>query len=376
MMIRFRKVTRDLTTAFGRSVMLIVAISIGLIGMGVILGAYSVIKREMKANYMATLPASATLEVHDSISADVVNAARTFPGILEAERHATIVARMKVQDRWYPILLFVVDNFSDIRTNKFNRISGETTPSTGHMLVEQTAFGVMQAQEGSNLRIKLGTRELTLKISGTVHDPSLAPAWQEQAGYGYISMSTLRLLLPEAAFDQLRIVVADRQDSRTHITQTARALASRLDELGVRTHEIQVPPPGKHPHEGQMTTVMTMFIIFSLMVLVLASILVATTMETVMVKEIRQIGMMKAVGARVSQIVALYGSLILVLCLVACILAIPTGWIGARLFYNALAGLLNIYHSRRQYPSMDRTCAAGCRNIVATCSCNRPRSAR
>ena len=148
MMIRFRKVTRDLTTAFGRSVMLIVAISIGLIGMGVILGAYSVIKREMKANYMATLPASATLEVHDSISTDVVNAVRTFPGILEAERHATIVARMKVQDRWYPILLFVVDDFSDIRTNKFNRISGETTPSLGHMLVEQTAFGVMQARKG------------------------------------------------------------------------------------------------------------------------------------------------------------------------------------------------------------------------------------
>ena len=61
-MIRYRKVLRDLTSNGARTTMLIAAIAIGLLALGVILGAYTVIKREMKANYMATVPASATLE--------------------------------------------------------------------------------------------------------------------------------------------------------------------------------------------------------------------------------------------------------------------------------------------------------------------------
>jgi putative ABC transport system permease protein len=341
-MIRYRKVLRDLTSNAARTTMLIAAIAIGLLALGVILGAYTVIKREMKANYMATVPASATLEVEDSIPLSVLAYARTFPGVRDAERHATIVARMKVQERWYPLLLFVIDDFRDMRTNKFSHVSGASVPDVRHMLVEQTAYGVMQAGEGSNLVIRLANTELNVKLSGTVHDPSLAPAWQEQAGYGYITLSTLRLLAPDAALNELRIVTAREPQLRENIVETARALSASLASKGVHVHEIQVPPPGKHPHEGQMSTVMTMFVIFSILVVILACILVATSMETIMVKEIRQIGVMKSIGAKEGQIVLLYGSLIVVLGVVACAVAIPTGRIGASIFSRQLAGLLNI----------------------------------
>jgi putative ABC transport system permease protein len=341
-MIRYRKVLRDLTSNAARTTMLIAAIAIGLLALGVILGAYTVIKREMKANYMATAPASATLEVEDSISLSTLAYARTFPGVLDAERHATIVARMKVQERWYPLLLFVIDNFRDMRTNKFTVVSGASVPEVGQMLVEQTAFGVMQAREGSNLVIRLANTELNVKLSGTVHDPSLAPAWQEQAGYGYITLSTLRLLTPDAGLNELRIATAQQPQFREDIVETTRALSASLASRGVHVHEIQVPPPGKHPHESQMSTVMTMFVIFSILVLILASILVATSIETIMVKEIRQIGVMKSIGAKEGQIILLYGSLIVVLGVVACVVAVPTGRIGAGLFSQQLAGLLNI----------------------------------
>jgi putative ABC transport system permease protein len=342
MTIRLRKVVRDLSLEYGRSAMLITAIFIGASAVGIILGAYAVLKREMKVNYMATVPASATLEVNDSLSVDVVAAAKSFEGITLAERRTTIVARMKVENRWYPLLLFVVDNFDDIQTNKFTTISGEKIATTGNMLVEQTAYGVMHRNEGDSLIVKTENSSLKLRLSGTVHDPSLAPAWQEQAGYGYISMKTLKLLLPDAKFNQLRIVVSEHPESREHISKVARALSEHLTTMGVSVHEIQIPSPGKHPHEGQLTTVMTIFILFSVLILILASILVATVMETVMVKEIRQIGVMKTIGAQTTQIFGIYVLTIAVLAFVACLLAIPTARIGAAAFYRMLAGLLNI----------------------------------
>src|SRR5437899_9614563 len=105
---RYLKVLRDLTSDYGKNFMLVLAIAIGVFGIGVILGGYSVINREMRSNYMGTVPASATLEMKDSIPSELMESIRSFPGIKDAERHATISARMKVGEKWYPLLLFVV----------------------------------------------------------------------------------------------------------------------------------------------------------------------------------------------------------------------------------------------------------------------------
>src|SRR6188474_831785 len=136
------------------------------------------------------------------------------------------------------------------------------------MLVELTAFVVMQANEGDELTIKTPNGEpQKIKLVGTVHDPGLAPAWQEQAGYGYITLSTLHWLGETQSFDQLRILVSEKQDSKQSITDKAASVADWLKEQGHNVHEIQVPPPGKHPHQSQMNAVMMIFIVFSYMIL-------------------------------------------------------------------------------------------------------------
>ncbi len=343
MKIRYRKVIRDLTSDYSKNLMFVLAIGIGVFGIGSILGGYSVIKREMKDNYMGTVPASATIEIEGKISKGLVDTIKQFSGIAEAERHATIIARMKVGEKWYPLLLFIIDDYKDKRTNKVYHISGESEPSTGTMLVERTAYGVMQAKEGDEIIIKTPNGEpQKLKLVGTVHDPGLAPAWQEQSGYGYITLSTLRLLGETQDFDQLRILVSEHSDSKEHITKKAQEVAAQLTKAGYDVHEIQVPPPGKHPHQGQMSTVMTIFIIFSFLILILGSILVATSMATLMVKQIRQIGVMKTIGATSSQVSRMYLVMILLLCIVALAIAIPLSTLAAAGFYNQIAVLLNL----------------------------------
>jgi len=343
MQTRYSKVIRDLTSDYSKNFMLVLAIAIGVFGIGSILGGYSVIKREMTDNYMSTIPASATIELEDSITRGLVDSVKRFPGIKEVERHATLVARMKVGEKWYPLLLFVVDDFKKKKTNKPFFVSGRNEPSTGTMLVERTAFVMMQAKEGDEIIIKTPHgQSQKIKLTGTVHDPGLAPAWQEQSGYGYITLSTLHGLGETQGFDQLRILVGDQQLSREHITKEAKAVAEQLTQFGYHVHEIQVPPPGKHPHQGQMSAVMSIFIVFSFLILILGSILVATSMATLMVKQIRQIGAMKTIGARSSQITTMYIVMIILLCVIALMIAIPLSRLAASGFYNQIAVLLNI----------------------------------
>jgi putative ABC transport system permease protein len=351
MNIRFLKVIRDLTSDYSKNFMLVLAIAIGVFGIGAILGAYSVLTREMSSNYLGTNPASATIEIDSSISKELLDSVKIFPGIKDAERHATISARMKVGDKWYPMLLFVIDDFKTKQINKIYYDGGEKSPVDGTMVVERTALVVMQAELGDSITVKTpnGT-PLPLKIVGTVHDPGLAPAWQEQGGYGYISLATLKLLGESGSFDQLRILVTNDPFSRSAIVDRAEKLAAWLERRGYKIHEIQVPSPGKHPHQSQMTAVLSIFTIFSYLILLLGSILVATSMATLMVKQVRQIGVMKTVGANSSQVRSLYLLMMLILCAVALVLSIPLSRIAASAFYNQVAVLLNLELADQSIP--------------------------
>lgn len=340
---RYKKVLRDLVSGYAKNAMLVIAMTMGVFGVGAILGGYSVVKREMTANYMGTIPASATLEMEDSITQTLLDSVRRWPGVAQAERHATVSARMRVDDKWFPMLLFVVDDFAHQRTKIARHVSGEQTPPAGTLLVERTALVVMHAQEGDSLLVKTRNGEAKpLKIVGTVHDAGLAPAWQEQAGYGYITLSTLRALGEVGGFYQLRILVSEHVDSREHIETNAKAIAAALKTRNHGVHEIQIPPPGKHPHQSQMSAVMTIFVMFSFLVLVLASILVGTAVATIMVKHVRQIGVMKTLGATSRQIALMYLAMVFALCVVALVIAIPLSRVAAAAFYNQIAVLLNL----------------------------------
>jgi putative ABC transport system permease protein len=351
MQTRYQKVAGDLKADYTKNAMLVIAIAIGVFGIGSILGGYQVINREMTSNYRSTNPASATIELEKGISKDLLDSVKTFPGIKTAERRATVTGRMKVKERWYPILLFIVDDFNQLQLTRFHWLSGEKIPGDGTMLIERTALSMMQANEGDSITIKTpGGEARQILIAGTVHDPGLAPAWQEQAGYAYITLSTLQLLGETQGFDLLRIQVTENEYSAPYITEKAEALSDWLTESGHIIHEIQVPPPGRHPHQSQMNAVLSIFTVFSFMILILGSILVATSMATLMVKQVRQIGVMKTIGGTSWQIGKLYLLMMLILCIMALIVSIPLSRMAAYVFYTQIATLLNLEISDSSIP--------------------------
>ncbi|MBL0347996.1 ABC transporter permease [Candidatus Villigracilis affinis] len=106
--------------------------------------------------------------------------------------------------------------------------------------------------------------------------------------------------------------------------------------------EICIPPPGRHPHQSQMTSVITLFLVFSFMALLLSAILSATMINGLLAQQIRQIGIMKAIGARTRQITGLYLVLIVLLGMAASLIGVPLGIAAGRGFTGVIAQLLNL----------------------------------
>src|SRR6266542_5146914 len=173
------------------------------------------------------------------------------------------------------------------------------------------------------------------------NDPALAPAWQEREGYAYITPATLAWLGETGLLGELKIVVSGSPYDQATVEHTTRDLGVWLQQQGRTVRELQIPPAGQHPHQGQMTSALTMLLSFSLLALLLSAILVATMIAGLLAQQIRQIGAMKTIGARTRQIAIMYVVLILLLSGAALALAMAPGVVVGRTFARTVADLLN-----------------------------------
>lgn len=340
---RWKKLIRDLQSARGRMTMMVVAIGVSVFGVGMILSAYTVLSREMSRNYLGTNPASAFIGL-DRVDDALVQAVSERPGISEAEATSWVQGRAEVSpNEWMPVLLFVYPDFETSHVSTVAPEAGSYPPASQTILVEREVLPMLDLKIGDAIKIQTtnGAKQ-EIKISGTVHDPALAPAWQEQTIYGYITPATLMTLGESETLHILKVVVSDDRYNRNAIDTTVSELAAWLKSQGYVVDEIRIPPPGKHPHQSQMTSVLTLLLVFSVMALVLSAILTATMINALLAQQIRQIGIMKAIGARSIQITGLYLALIALLGFAASLVGVPLGIAAGRGFAGIVAQLLNL----------------------------------
>lgn len=339
---RWRKLAGDLRNARGRLSMMVLAMAVGMFGIATILSAYTILTREISRNYLGTNPASALIEV-DQVTDELADAVRHRPGIADAEAGSSVWARIEVKPgEWMPLLLFVVKDFRAMKIGMFHPESGAWPPPEGSMLLERTALQLVNGKIGREIPVQTpnGPKRKVV-ISGLAHDPGLAPSWQEQTAYGYITPSTLALLGESGTLDTLKVTVSGPSPDMVTIERMVAGLAGWLKQQGHAVGEIRIPPPGKHPHQTQMKAILVMLLLFSLMALVLSAVLTASTIGGLLAQQVRQIGVMKAIGARSSQIAGIYLVLVVLLGSVAVVLGLPPGIAAGRAFAGAIAELLN-----------------------------------
>ena len=336
-----RKVFADLVQEGTRTVLAVCAIAMGIAGFMGVLSAYGILTREMNRSYLATNPASATLRM-DAIDDALMTAVRRHPAIADAEARRVVNSQLKGSGGWANVRLFVVQDYAHMRISKVEPEHGGWPPATGEILIERDALQVARAHIGDDVRVKTAVgKEQKLRVSGTVHDFGLAQARMENLVYGYITPDTL-VQLGEAPYpDRLNLLVAgDRFDER-HIRDVAAVIKRLAESRGHTLHRVDIPTPGEHPHAHIMGILLLAISSFGFCILALSGILVVNLFAAVMAAQVRQIGVMKAVGGTRWQIASLYFSQALILGAAAMLIATPVGILGGRQLSRVMAVFLN-----------------------------------
>lgn len=338
----WRKAFRDFWRERARTVLVVLAIALGISAFAAVLASYAILTRELDSDYLATNPASAVIRV-DSVDDNLVKAILQNAEVSDAEPRRTIRGQIKSgSGQWRNLVLFVVHDYGDIRVSKLVPQRGAWPPSTGEILIERDAFQVARAKIGDAVTVKTANSvEQPLVVSGSVHDVGQAQARMENLVYGYVNLATLVQLGEGPNFDQLNILVARNRFDEAHIRRVVGDVEALIESSGHKVRRVDIPRPGKHPHSDLTGSFLLSMSSFGLFVLVLSGIIVINLLTAMMAAQVRQIGVMKAIGGTRRQIAGIYFGQALFIGIAAILISLPLGLAGSRVLCRYMAVFLN-----------------------------------
>jgi putative ABC transport system permease protein len=306
-----------------------------------VLNTWSLLRRVTHGGYLATNPASATIRT-DSIDDALLERVRALPAIREAGARRTVLARVLVGGAWKTAMLFAAHDLGTVRIGTLQPQSGEWPPREGALTVERSSLEFAGIGIGESLTLRVGDgAELALPVTGVVRDAGLAPGWMEHVVYGFVKPETLVRLGVPSSLDQLQIVVRDAGLDQEAVRRVAYQVKAVVEATGRIVSDVQVPAPGEHIHAAQINSLLYTQGGFGVLALLLSGFLVINLVAAMLAGQVREIGVMKALGAGGGQLAGMYLGLALILGLVASALAIPAAALLGRWYAEFTASLLN-----------------------------------
>lgn len=344
-----RKAFNDLRSSPGRTGLAIVALAVGLWGLGAMLVSFTVLTRDLSENFARTRPPHATLVSEDFGRLDLA-ALRGRREIESAELRDLSLQRIEARPgEWIPLWLFGVEDFTDPALALVRSEQGRKVPPPGTMLIERDGRLISELDVGSVARVRGGGRLHDVPVSGIAFDAAQAPATQDHFIYAYVDKRTYAELAGESANRRL-IVRLNGVRSRSQVEAALRETVAYLESQGIRISSQTIPKLGEHPHQWQLDTLLFLQGGIGLLAFLMGAVLVSQLMASILARQVREIGIMKAIGATGAQVLGIYSAMVLALGIAAGTVAIPLAVATGYSFSYFVAGKLNFDILTRHLP--------------------------
>lgn len=344
---RWRKVLRDLWSNKTRTILVLLSIAVGVSAIGMVMGSQLIVDRYLPAAYASVNPSAGTLYTLTAFDEDQVEAVRAMDEVAEAEGRRSVNVRFLTKSgEWRSLQLIALPDFENITLNKMHPETGDFPPPLHELLLERASvapsLGLGDVVIGDMLTVEAPNgKKRALRMAGTVHDMSQPPSFMTGAGYGYITFDTLAWLGEPRDFNQLDFTVADNPMDIEHVTAVGKLIERRLESAGHSVLFTFITTPGEHPAQNFLDAFSLILGGIGALSLLLSGFLIVNTLSAILTQHVRQIGIMKAIGARTSQISTMYFVMVLLFGVISLAISIPAGAVGAVGLANIFAGLLN-----------------------------------
>jgi len=339
---RWRKVLSDLWDNKYRSLLVVASIAVGVFSVGTIAGAYVIISEDMSASYAAANPANIELWTTPFDEA-LIRSLENTKGVAEAEGRRIVDVRASIDgEEWTGLDLIAIQDFKEMNINRLTPVGGESSPGERELLLDKNTLDYLPVNVGDQLIIQLpdGTiREI--QVSGIVQDQTTAAGDFMAAPLGFINFEDLEWLKQPKNYNRLFVTVSENPNDDGSIRGVSELVSNQLEKSYTQSYRTQFSRRNEHPMASTVQAALGVLMALGILMVLLSSSLIANTLNALLTQHLRQIGVMKLVGARGFQILGMYIVLILSFSAIAMLISIPLGGRAAYALANFMAVNIN-----------------------------------
>jgi putative ABC transport system permease protein len=334
-----------------RTAAVVASIAVGVFAFGTIAGAGALLDAAFEQAYADGNPASVTMYTATGFEPELVEAVERMDGVAVAQARRTVSAWLE-RGAGAPgagagaapleLQLIALPDFEDQRIDRVLPRTGEFPPQRGEIVFERSAQRLTDVGPADDVTVRTASgRERRLRVAGLAYEPGASPAYYFGRLSAYVTRDTLVDLGWPETYNELR-VRTDPGLSAAETRTLADAVRQRIERTGTPVTFTLVAPPGRHPAKEIVDAVFLVLGAIGLLSLIVAGFLIVNTVNVLMAQHVRQIGIMKVVGAGAGQVASLYLVLVGLYALAGVAIAIPLAAVASVGLATFAAGLLNV----------------------------------
>jgi len=352
---RWKKVWADFWHNKSRAILTILTIGVGVFTVGFSSNLRYYMNESMDSDFLSSSPSEATVYA-SPMDEESVKIARMVPGVDGVEGRRTTSAKIiRIAEDDVIIQFTAIENPYDLTVNTLKPALNETSiPPLGEreVLLDSSAAS-LGYQPGDLITVELDDGKLReLRLAGYLHSATILPYGQGSTVTAFVTPDTIVWLGGARSFNALAVSVAENQTDTEHVLAVAQSVADRIERSGATIRSVYVSQPGHHYAYSISQGVFFILDVLGWLTVLLSGILIVNTITALMSQQKRQIGIMKAIGARTQQIFGMDVVLILGFGLCSLIISVPLANKAAQTVSDVMAGWLNFFPAPyRGYPA-------------------------
>lgn len=329
---RWRKVCIDLWENKIRTSLVVLSIAVGVFAVGMISDAYLILVKASEETYKSTNPFSAAL-ITSPFDVDLVNTIRKMPEIKDAAGRRVQQMRIHVNEKWYTMDLSALD-FDDPRVNLLESTQGSYPPQDRQLLIDETAAAITSITMGDMVLIETPSgKQYEIPITGLVRDMNANPSINSNKINAYCTFDTFEWLGYSKDYNRLLFIVKENENDLLHVQHVTGKVRKKIEgsHYNVLLTTILFQP-GQNPTSFIIDAIKIVLGTLAVTSLFLSAFLVYNTITSLVMSQIKHIGIMKSIGACNKDIINIYLMLVMAYGLIAFMVAAPFAAFAANKF--------------------------------------------
>jgi putative ABC transport system permease protein len=341
------KVWHDLWSNKARTIQVVMVIALGAFGIGLVIGGRNLIAGTIADQWKQANPPNIKLGVTPPLTDDQLRALERIDGVYEAEGilNDTVEWRLVGETEWQTARLESRQDFTEQKMELVKLISGDW-PNRNAIGVIKTADTLYGVGEGNTIEVRANGQERTYQINGTLKPIGPFPVVFLGQPIFYVDRPTFSRLTGRDTYDLIQ--TRDLVFSQAKAEATDLEIQAYFEDIGVDSVGVLFPfqsrivPPDVPPAAELLNAIFLILGLIGVIIIILGIFLVYNSISAIMTQQVSQIGVMKAIGARPWQVLYGYTLLVLAYGILAAIVSIPIGSLGARSLQGLFINLLNL----------------------------------